>query len=170
MRHHEMMDIPIPWREKGRLGKWRIMLKAHQKHENPFVNIKNPIYVLFIRSHLVQSINKNWYLFLFVKFFLSSFERASLQHQNNSRGSGICRNLCSAGALIQLPMRANLVDGGKQIAPGILGLDILLPCKMSVLDGMCFCGQFGGVCCSSCDIFFADSSKNTGVSTVASGK
>ena len=33
MRHHEMMDIPIPRREKGRLGKWRIMLKAHQEHE-----------------------------------------------------------------------------------------------------------------------------------------
>lgn len=31
---------------------------------------KNHIYVLFIRSHLVQSINKNWYLFLFVQFFL----------------------------------------------------------------------------------------------------
>lgn len=59
-----------PQEGKGRLGKWRIMLKAHQKNENPFVNIKNLIYVLFIRSHLVQSINKNWYLFLFVKFFL----------------------------------------------------------------------------------------------------
>lgn len=36
------------------------------------VNFKNHIYIyrLFIRSHLVQSINKNWYLFLFVQFFL----------------------------------------------------------------------------------------------------
>lgn len=45
MRHHEMMDIPIPRREKGRLGKWRILLKAHQKNENPFVNFKNHIYI-----------------------------------------------------------------------------------------------------------------------------
>ena len=89
-----------------------------------YIYIYTYIHILFIWSHLVQSINKNWYcISLFIRsiFLESSFERARLQHQNNSWGSGICRNLCSTGALIQLPMRANLVDGGKQIAPGILG-------------------------------------------------
>lgn len=81
------------------------------------------IYISFVYPESPCPKHQQELVSLFIRsiFLEISFERASLQHQNNSWGSGICRNLCSTGALIQLPMRANLVDGGKQIAPGILG-------------------------------------------------
>ena len=66
-----------PQEGKGRWGKWRIMLKAHQKNETPFVNFKNPIYIriyIFCLSGVTLSKASTRigtvYLFLFVQFFL----------------------------------------------------------------------------------------------------
>lgn len=74
MRHHEMMDIRIPWREKGRLGKWRIMLKSAPKKWKSFCqHQKSYIYICFVYPESPCPKHQHelvLYLFLFVIFFL----------------------------------------------------------------------------------------------------
>ena len=118
-------------------------------------------YICFVYAESPCPKHQQELVSLFIReIFLESsfvFQRASLQHQNNSRGSGICRNLCSRGALIQLPMRANLVDGGKQTAPRILGWT---GCVFWTI-WRCLLQQL--------DIFFRGFFFYTGVSTLVSG-